>query len=412
MKPLSVLFLSISFLFFGLETNAQIKIYDGRGDFAKAEITDQEKHLVENFVRSNEKEIKKHGVSRGFQCEKDSFRVDSVAQGFFTRKKLLQKAYLYQLCFRGDAQYATYLGGVVIVKNNKPSGHYVFSDISGYNNIKSLPDINRNGYSEVVLEFSHSINSLQFARAVKIFDLAPSGLLEMATLETFSRLSKTDVAYKIYGEKGDALVFSRETYESETQTNKWTLTEKLKNFETDAPIYTVKNLDVLPIYEFNAPTLTATEISQRVLKLIKSVKTVKDISTRNIEKITGLKMEFDPDDRNSYGASGKVEDTTWFYSLVTLSNFHGEKPKRLHFAFESIERDDSDLSFVCAVDFEQYKEELITAGFSETVKIGEHGRHLGWNFSKRGVSVELTDYLENEKKLDRKCVKSLTIQMN
>ncbi len=406
MKVLSILFLAISLF---SDINAQIKIYDGRSESVQTKISDQEKQLVENFVRKNEKAIKRFGTSKDFECEKDSIRVDSVADGFFTRKKLVQKAYLYQLCFSGNAQYATSLGGIVIVENNQPAGHYVFANISGYNNLKSLPDLNRNGYSEIALEFSHKINGLQFTKSIKIFDLAPSGLMEMATLETFSRLGETDVAYQIYGKKGVTPIFSQEIYESEPQANKWVLQKKRKEFGTNPPIYSSNNLDILPIYEFSAPTLTASEISQRVLKLIKSVQTVKDISPQNIEKITGLNMQFDPDDRDTYGTSGKVADSTWFYSLSSLSNLNGGKPNRLQFAFRNMEREDDNLSPICASGFETFKKELESVGFSARQKFGEHSRHLGWYFEKQGVSLDVIDSWES-KKLERKCIESLMIQ--
>lgn len=234
-------------IIYGQSSTNLTRIYDGRDEVSQTKISDQEKQLIENFVRQNEKEIKKFGKSREFECEKESFRIDSVAEGFFTRKKSLQKAYLYSFCYSGQAQYATYLGGVVIVENSKPTGHYVFANIHGYNNLKSLPDLNRNGYSEITLEFHHSISGHQFVGAIKIFDLAPSGLMEVATLDIFSRLGENDIAYRIYGKRGATPIFSRETYESGYQESKWYLQQKLKKFEANPPIYSSNDLDILPI---------------------------------------------------------------------------------------------------------------------------------------------------------------------
>lgn len=409
----TLLLLLIGQVVYGQFSPRLTKIYDGRKESTQPKLSNQEKRLIENFVNSKEKEIKKFGKSKDFECEENSFQIDSVAQGFFTRKKLLQKAYLYSFCLSGQAQYATYLGGIVIVENNKPTGHYVFTNISGYNNLKFLSDINRNGYSEIVVEFAHSVNGLQFAKAIRIFDLAPSGLMEVASLETFSRLGELDKSYLIYAKTGRTPVFSREIYESEPQSNEWKLTQKRKNFSTNPPVYSSNNLDILPIFEFSAPTLTATEISQRILKLIKSIQIIKDISPQNIEKVTGLKMEFDPDNRKNYGTHGRVGDTIWFYILRSLSNINGEKPNRLQFAFGNMEDSKNEsLSPICAVDFETYKKELISAGFSATKNFGEHGRHLGWKFSNLTTYIDVSDYRENVDKPNRHCVKSLIIQAN
>lgn len=230
-----------------LQTEAQIEIFDDRAEPPPKKISKQEKLLIEKFVFRNKEWITKFANSVDFHCEKDFFSIDSVAQGFFTNKKQLQKAYLYQLCFFGQSQYATYLGGIVIVEHNQPSHHFVFADIHGYNNIKTLPDLNRNGYSEIALEFYHSISGYQFVKAVRIFDPSPQRLTELASLDVFTRLTENDIAYRIYVKKGVKPIFYRETYESEYQENKWLLIEKKQKFKIDSPPDSSENIKMLPI---------------------------------------------------------------------------------------------------------------------------------------------------------------------
>ena len=50
-----------------------------------------------------------------------------------------------------------------------------------------------------------------------------------------------------------------------------------------------------------APTLTATEISRRVLKLIKSIDRLDKISPKNLEKIIGGKVDFNEKQTAKFG---------------------------------------------------------------------------------------------------------------
>lgn len=217
------------------DQNGMNLIYDGRNEANILKLTDTEKDFVEKEVRKSEKEIKNIGEKNDFQCEEDSFRVINSVRGSFTKPKLRQKAALYQFCLQGKAQYAGYLGGIIIIENNTVIAHYVFSNISGFDVIKSLPDINRNGLSEIALEFNHSINSLNFAKAIGIYEIGTEKMFNLGTIDTFSRLSTddNDIAYKVFVKISKKTVFYREKYESEEQKNIWRLAEKLKEFSVE-----------------------------------------------------------------------------------------------------------------------------------------------------------------------------------
>jgi hypothetical protein len=66
------------------------------------------------------------------------------------------------------------------------------------------------------------------------------------------------------------------------------------------------------------PTPTnAEEIGQRVLKLVENIHGRDDIAPARIEQLTGIKVEFNPDDANEYGFSGQLTEQ-WAYNLVSL----------------------------------------------------------------------------------------------
>lgn len=156
-----------------------------------------------------------------------------------------------------------------------------------------------------------------------------------------------------------------------------------------------------------APTLTATEISRRVLKLIKSIDRLDKISPKNLEKIIGGKVDFKENDRNSYGYAGKIADSEWFYQIFSLTQINGETARRLEFSFERQDDKEDDLTPVCGFSFEDYKKELTKMRFSVTPYYGEHGRFLYWHFEKNSVQVNLRTYKNNSKE----CVKTAWIQV-
>ena len=156
-----------------------------------------------------------------------------------------------------------------------------------------------------------------------------------------------------------------------------------------------------------APTLTAEEISRRVLKLIESIDALDKISPKNLEKIIGGKVDFNENDRNSYGYAGKIADSEWFYQIFSLTELKGETVRRLEFSFERQDDKENDLTPVCEFSFEDYKKELTKMPFTVTPYYGEHGRFLYWHFEKNSVQVDLRTYKNNSKE----CVKTAWIQI-
>ena len=61
----------------------------------------------------------------------------------------------------------------------------------------------------------------------------------------------------------------------------------------------------------------AQDIGQRVLALVENVRGPGDLAPARIQELTGIKVEFNPDDANEYGFSGQLTDA-WAYNLVSL----------------------------------------------------------------------------------------------
>lgn len=156
-------------------------------------------------------------------------------------------------------------------------------------------------------------------------------------------------------------------------------------------------------------SITAEDIGQRVLKLIDSIRSADDIAPTQIEKVTGIKVDFNPADQNQYGFGGKLSDT-WSYNLVSLTEADGSKPTRLMFSFdEQNHDDDADMSAICGLDFDAYAKALKQAGFKSEPAPGERNSTRYWDFSRGEVSVHVYVRGESDAKAGHTCVTSLII---
>jgi hypothetical protein len=155
-------------------------------------------------------------------------------------------------------------------------------------------------------------------------------------------------------------------------------------------------------------SISAEDISKRVLKLVASVTNAEDISPENIERITGLKIDVSQSNPNEYGTGGKITDT-WFYNLGALSNNKGSKPDRVMFSFDDQTNNYADMTPVCSLDFNAYSKQLTEDGYAAKPVHGEHDRISYWDFSRGKVSVQVYVRGESDEKVDHDCVSKLII---
>lgn len=152
----------------------------------------------------------------------------------------------------------------------------------------------------------------------------------------------------------------------------------------------------------------AKDISQRVLALVENVRSPADIAPARIEELTGIKVEFNPDDANEYGFSGQLTDA-WAYNLVSLPEGTGAKPSRIMFSFDDESRDNADMAPISALDFDDYAATLRAAGYASNAARGKHEQILYWDFSRDDVSVQIYVRGENDARAEHACVSKLII---
>ncbi|MFZ6638701.1 hypothetical protein ACO0LL_03120 [Undibacterium sp. TC4M20W] len=156
------------------------------------------------------------------------------------------------------------------------------------------------------------------------------------------------------------------------------------------------------------PQMTAEEINKRMLDLIGKIKTAEDISAKNLEIATGLKVYFDPANSREYGTGAKITDT-WFFNITVISGSKDGERSRLLFSFDDQTHSHADMTTICKIDFEAYAKRLNELGFQQKPVYGEHGRRVTWIFSRDEIVIHMDIRGESKEKPDHDCVSMITI---
>jgi hypothetical protein len=211
------------------QTNKPALIYDGRTEARGLRATAAEERLVEREVRKKETAIKEKSNQ---DCVDDTFSVGAVARGSFTKPKAAQSVVLYELC-RSGRSFG--IGGIVIVENGKIVAHYTYGENGLDYDLVSLPDINQNGLSEIVLIGGGGGQGYS-ANAVEIIEMTAGGVKSFGIADTYKddfgtgKPNSSATGYKVTVQPGKNPIYFRETYRRKTQSGKWSLIKKAQRF--------------------------------------------------------------------------------------------------------------------------------------------------------------------------------------
>ncbi len=207
-------------------------LFDGRDSMESAPPTRPEFDMIRKEVRANETAIRE---AVNVVCDEDdetSFGVTGMASGSFTKPNARQKAYLYELC-RSGRSFG--IGGIVVVENSRTVAHYAYGENGLDSEIVALPDINQNGFSEIMLIGGGSGQGYTQG-AVEIIELTPGGVKDFGIADTYEdnfgteSAKKSAKAFRISVSPGKSPVFFRETYTRKGESGKWILTVKSQKF--------------------------------------------------------------------------------------------------------------------------------------------------------------------------------------
>lgn len=186
---------------------------------------------------------------------------------------------------------------------------------------------------------------------------------------------------------------------------------QLKELNIPAGIVFKKNTSKPP-----GPNLTAGDFSRRVLKMVKSIYSLKDLSAENIKRRMQIKLYFDEKEPNRYAGGGSVIGAeNWFYG-VDVYPYPSKDNRttdtiRFSFNYDLHEPVHPDLIPVCAVEFDAFSAELKSAGFSAPEPVyGVHGIVSYWSSLRGKTSVYISADREKAGST-RQCVEMLTVSI-
>ena len=207
--------------------------YDARLALHATKLSDSEEKLLQGKVVSAARN-NWHEQEEDQACEEgiQPFAID-ITRGSFTKPESDQKAILYRYCSTG---HNTALNGIAVIENDRVVSHIAYE--GGWDNaIGSLPDINGNGRSEILVA-SGGTNQGETWGSVSILELSDSIVVtKFGHTTTYSddcgkggKTCKSE-AYRLSVKPGKTPVFYREAFVGKGAGNgaaSWKKSEALK----------------------------------------------------------------------------------------------------------------------------------------------------------------------------------------
>jgi hypothetical protein len=188
--------------------------------------TAEEKAFVKEEVNKHKAEIIKQ--VKFDNCEDEEAAITDIAEGSFTKPGAKQKAYLYELCMPGRVFG---IGGVIIAEDGKAVTHFAYGENGLSSNLYSLPDINKNGLSELFF-YGGSVHQGIAGASIDLYEIKEGDLGFMGRITTYDsdegakdENSGSTTAYYIWAKPGKQPVFTQDVYESKGS-DKWELKKK------------------------------------------------------------------------------------------------------------------------------------------------------------------------------------------
>lgn len=154
----------------------------------------------------------------------------------------------------------------------------------------------------------------------------------------------------------------------------------------------------------NHQTLTAEDIGRRFLKVIEALKARDDLNLALVQAATELHLVLSSDGR-LYGYEQDIADgwrAVLNFRLATASTKAGVD---LHYLNDS--RQFSDMSPVCAFNFDHFHNALKAMGFRDVPIYGEIGELRSWRYYKDEITLSLIPQDVELGEGGRLCVKSI-----
>jgi hypothetical protein len=194
--------------------------------------SDEEKPLVngaehENLIKKSVLPKTRKYWAKNPACEED-FLIMGAANGAFTKPGAKQTLVFYQFCQTGNG-----LGnnGLSLIESGKVIGNYIAE--SGWAlNLKSVPDVNRNGLDEFAVYYSGGMHQGQGGTGVDLMEFSAANIKGLGWFQVYSFTEDDAFSYKVSVKPGKIPIFYREKYDSVGE-DKWKKSGKTVLFKLE-----------------------------------------------------------------------------------------------------------------------------------------------------------------------------------
>jgi len=172
-----------------------------------------EKNLMQRSVLPKVRKILASDI-----CNETDYDVVSTIKGSFTKAGAEQTLVYYQYCVTGNGLGST---GVAVLENGKVVASYIAEDGDEASGARSLPDIDRDGVNEVVLEVSGGMHQGSGGTGAEMIEFTATGIKSLGwfTQDEFSENGPT-IAYRVTAKPGKPPLFYRQKFTSRNE-KKW-----------------------------------------------------------------------------------------------------------------------------------------------------------------------------------------------
>jgi hypothetical protein len=181
-------------------------IYDARSEFLRETTPSVNAALARRVILPDARRV------WGQRCD-EAFTVVDAAQGAFTRRGARQTAVLYRFCEVGH-DFAN--GGIAVLEGGRLVAHVTIQPTEP-DGLKALPDIDRDGIAELLIEDGSTHQGVTEA-GVSIIQLVPGGVRTFGSAGTYrdtegtlDRVKNTEASI-LYVTPGRRPAFELETY--------------------------------------------------------------------------------------------------------------------------------------------------------------------------------------------------------
>lgn len=163
------------------------------------------------------------------------------------------------------------------------------------------------------------------------------------------------------------------------------------------------------------PAIPVAELRKRIIDLIGSFQSLKDLEREHVEQVLQMPLRKDPEMRMGYESGGKTTEG-WGYGVSVGKLDRLDQPSTIIIGLDNdFDYDSGQTPTYCILEFEPLAKELVAMGYEQAVDISKFKGNTWWNFQmklqqpKETIFIEAHLYRTPGDKDDRYCIKSFEI---